>query len=127
MARSIAPITDLSLIRRDNILKIVADMGEGLTGKQVAKKLGISYPAYNGFKADPPRSNVGTKLVDQINNKLNLKEDWLDRDRRNGDGDAKGGQPSDNCMSMTANGFVVSNKRITNFQANEIMKILLED
>lgn len=119
-----ADVNELTHIRQANILQLVADMGPTMTGKQVAKKLGMKYATYATVVRVPPRANIGNRVCGQIETALKLADGWLDRDRRNGkplDG------PAPNTLSMDANGFVVQDKHISNHQANEIMRLLLEE
>ena len=118
-------VNELTHIRQANILKLVADMGPGMTAKQVSKKLGMKYATYATVIRLPPRANIGSRVSDTIETALNLGEGWLDRDRRGGKTPA--GDVSANTLSMDANGYIVQDKPISNHQANEIMRLLLDE
>lgn len=122
-------ISELTLIRGHNIRKLVEDMGPELTGKMKAQKLGLKYGTYAIVIRDPVKANIGHKTCKSIENKLRLPPGWLDKDRREGMGnsDSAAVEQSAQTLSMNANGFVVSNKAVTNHQANEIMRILLDE
>ena len=117
-------VNELSLIRQANILQLIADMGSTMNHKQCCKKMGMKYGTFTSIIRTPLRANIGTKVAATIETALNLSEGWLDRDRSNG---KSSGEPSPNTLSMNANGFVVQDKPISNHQANEIMRLLLDE
>ena len=124
-----AEITELTLVRRANILQLMQD-GDW-TRQQFAKKTGVKIGTLGSVLGPKPTANIGTKITNQVEGKLKKPIGWLDKDRRK-EKEGKSPQSSrpSNCagtLSMEADGFVVTDKQITKHQALEIMRVLIED
>ena len=121
-------ITPLTLVRQKNVASLVTELN--MTQKEVARKAGVSITTVANFFKNPPPQNYSESVIRKLEHGLGVEVGWLSNDHsrdepvqiRTPDNDAmpKG------TLSMNANGFIVRNRRITDEQADAILRILIE-
>lgn len=133
MAAPRPEITELTMVRRHNILQLMDD-GKW-DRKKFADKTKVKYATLSASLGPNPKSNIGDKTANAIEASLGKKIGWLDKDRRTGATNgtstrALSGQPSSDdqpTVSLKAGTLVLKDHPITNYERDAIIALLFAD
>ena len=113
-------ITELTLVRRANILQLVKD--GGWDRKQFSEKSGIKYATLSGWLGEHPKANIGDKMATAIEAVMNKPPGWLNKDRR--------GQAADDdntTITLQSANLTLTNFPISKYQRDTIVNLLFGD
>ena len=121
MATTRPEVNELTMVRRDNVLRLMRD--GGWDRKQFSKKTGVKYATLSSFCGENPKSNIGDKTARLIEEGLSKPEGYLSKDRRNGVNKPEG----ITTLTMQSDTLTLEEHPISKFQRDAIINLLFGD